>query len=95
MSMVEAIEKAVTIKHKPTPSEKAERERRRFCSAARKMLDQISTKNSMLDALIAREQERAILTGVSGMSDFSKHRNVLETLRLAVLETKRAFNCGD
>lgn len=95
MSMVEALEKAVKIKVKPSPGEKAERERRNFCNAARKMLDQVSEKNTMLDNLLAREQERAILTGVKGQADFTAHRNALETLRLTLLEVKKAFNCGD
>jgi len=98
--MMDALEQAIKVEDKnphkkKSPTEKADSERRKFCNAARKMLDQVSNKNRMLDSLMSQEQERQILTGVKGHSDFNKHRQVLETLRLAILETKVAFNCGD
>lgn len=99
-SMVEAIEQAIKVedakpRKKRSPTQKAENERRKFCNVTRKMLDQVTSKNRMLDGLISQERERQILTGVKGQSDFNKHRQVLETLKMALLGAKVAFNCGD
>lgn len=98
--MMDALEQAIKVEEqkprvKKSPAEKADAERSRFCDAARKMLDQVEKKNKMLDSLLSQENERQILTGVKGQSDFSGHRQVLETLRLTLLKTKQSFNCGD
>ncbi len=99
-SMMDVLEQAVQAEEKKprkkkSPTEKADAERRRFCNAARKMLDQVSQKGRMLDGLISQERERQILTGVKGQSDFNKHRQVLSVLNDAILQVSAAFNCGD
>lgn len=99
-SMVQALEQAIKVEEsKPrkrkTAAEKADVERRRFCNIARKMLEQVNKKNQRIDSLLSNQQEAQILTGVKSSSDFAKHKQVLETLRLILLETKVAFNCGD
>jgi hypothetical protein len=94
--MMDTLEKAIKIeKPKKSPTEKAELQRRKFCDVTRKMLEEVNNKNRMIDNLVSQEQERQILTGVAGLSDYAKHRDVLEKLRLSILQTKSAFNCGD
>ena len=97
---MDALEKAIKVEEKKprskkSPMEKADIERRKFCDITRKMLDSVAKKNRMIDNLISQEKERQILTGVAGLSDYAKHRDVLEKLRLSILQTKSAFNCGD
>ena len=92
-NIVEALEQAITVKeNKPkqrkTPAEQAEAQRSRFCKATRRMLDQVNKQNQQFDRLLS-------FAGVSGQSEFGKHRQVLENLKSALLQTKDAFNCGD
>jgi len=76
------------VRHKKTPQEKLETERRAFCNAARRLLTQVDKKKKTLELLFVNP-------AYTNAATVQSHMLVLEKLKVATDQAKEAFECGD